>query len=69
VFILDFVTVIPSLFDDELRVQVQLVPSHTEQSRIARITKAWEQLSAMFGCRLRSDHGVHHPEIDGPEID
>jgi hypothetical protein len=58
-----------SLFDGELRVQVQMVLSHTEQSRIARITKAWEQLPAMFGYRLRSDHRVHHPEVSGPKID
>lgn len=57
-----------SLFDDELRVQVQMILSRTEQSRIARITKAWEQLLATFGCRLRSDHGVHHPEISGLKI-
>jgi hypothetical protein len=44
--------------DGGFRDQIQMALSHVEQSRIACIAKAWEQLSALFGYRLRSDPSI-----------
>ena len=47
-----------SLVDVDLRQQVQLALSQTEQDRIARIASSWEQISALFGYRLRPELGA-----------
>jgi AcrR family transcriptional regulator len=49
-----------SLSDGELRDQVQLALAESEQRRTERVALAWEQLTALFGYRLR-------PELAGFE--
>jgi AcrR family transcriptional regulator len=46
-----------SLTDGELRDQVQLALAQSERARAARIAKAWEQLTGLFGYRLRPELG------------
>ena len=47
-----------SLADGELRENVQAALARTETSRIDRIASSWQQLSAVFGYRLRTDLGA-----------
>lgn len=44
-----------SLADGELRDQVRAVLARSEQGRIDRVAKAWEQLTDLFGYRLRPE--------------
>jgi AcrR family transcriptional regulator len=46
-----------SLPDGELREQVRAALARSEHDRIARIAKAWEQLAALLGYRLRPEAG------------
>jgi AcrR family transcriptional regulator len=47
-----------SLADGELRDQVQVALAQSEQGRTARIATAWEQLTGLFGYRLRPELGA-----------
>lgn len=47
-----------SLADGELRDQVQAALAESEQGRLDRIAKAWEQLTSLFGYRLRPELGA-----------
>lgn len=47
-----------SLADGELRDQVQAALAASEQRHLARIAQAWEQLTGLFGYRLRPESGV-----------
>jgi AcrR family transcriptional regulator len=47
-----------SLADGGLRDQVQMALAESEQGRTARIARAWEQLAALFGYRLRPELGA-----------
>src|SRR5271166_1297087 len=47
-----------SLADGELRDQVQLALAQSEQARLTRVAKAWEQLAGLFGYRLRPELGA-----------
>lgn len=46
-----------SLADGELRDQVQEALARSEQGRTARVAEAWEQLTELFGYRLRPELG------------
>jgi AcrR family transcriptional regulator len=46
-----------SLADGELRDQVQAALAQSEQGRTARVAKSWEQLTGLFGYRLRPKLG------------
>jgi AcrR family transcriptional regulator len=46
-----------SLADGELRDQVQEALARSEQGRTARVAEAWEQLTGLFGYRLRPELG------------
>lgn len=47
-----------SLADGELRDQVQAALAESERGRLAGIARAWEQLTALFGYRLRPELGT-----------
>ena len=47
-----------SLAEGDLRDQVQVALSQTEQAHTARVAKAWEQLVGLFGYRLRPELGA-----------
>jgi AcrR family transcriptional regulator len=47
-----------SLADGELRDQVQAALARSEQAHNARIARAWQQLTALFGYRLRPGSGI-----------
>ena len=47
-----------SLADGELREQVSAALAQSEREHTARVAHAWEQLSALFGYRLRPRLGV-----------
>ena len=47
-----------SLADGELRDQVQVTLAQSEQDRTARVAEAWEQLTGLFGYRLRPELGA-----------
>jgi AcrR family transcriptional regulator len=47
-----------SLAEGDLRDQVQRALAENEQDHNARVAKAWEQLVALFGYRLRPELGV-----------
>jgi len=47
-----------SLAEGELRDQVQSALTQSEQSRTARVAQAWEQLTGLFGYRLRPELGA-----------
>jgi AcrR family transcriptional regulator len=47
-----------SLAQGDLRDQVQVALSQTEQAHTARVAKAWEQLVGLFGYRLRPELGA-----------
>jgi AcrR family transcriptional regulator len=47
-----------SLADGELRDQVQAALAQSEQARMTRVAKAWEQLAGLFGYRLRPELGA-----------
>jgi AcrR family transcriptional regulator len=47
-----------SLADGELRDQVQVTLAQSEHDRLARIATAWEQLTGLFGYRLRPELGA-----------
>ncbi len=42
----------------ELRDQVQAALAQSEQARLGRLAKAWEQLAGLFGYRLRPELGA-----------
>jgi len=44
-----------SLADGDLRDQVQAALAQTERGRLAAVARAWEQLTALFGYRLRPE--------------
>jgi AcrR family transcriptional regulator len=47
-----------SLADGTLRDQVQAALAQSEQTQNARVAQAWQELTAMFGYRLRPGSGV-----------
>jgi len=47
-----------SLADGELRDQVQAALARSEQARLARIAKGWQQLAGLLGYRLRPESGA-----------
>jgi AcrR family transcriptional regulator len=47
-----------SLADGELRDQVRAALARSEQARLARIVKGWQELAGLFGYRLRPEFGV-----------
>jgi AcrR family transcriptional regulator len=47
-----------SLTEGQLREEVQVSLARTEQDHTARVAKAWEQLVALFGYRLRPELGA-----------
>jgi len=47
-----------SLAEGELRDQVQATLAQSEHDRITRIANAWQQLTGLFGYRLRAELGV-----------
>jgi|NGEPerStandDraft_6_1074524.scaffolds.fasta_scaffold17453_4 AcrR family transcriptional regulator len=47
-----------SLAEGDLRDQVQVALSQTEQAHTARVAKAWERLVGLFGYRLRPELGA-----------
>jgi len=47
-----------SLADGDLRDQVQAALNQSEQAHNARIAQAWQQLTALFGYRLRPGSGI-----------
>ncbi len=47
-----------SLADGELRDQVQSAIARSEEERVHRIARAWGQLAALFGYRLREEAGA-----------
>ena len=47
-----------SLADGDLRDQVQAALNQSEQAHNARIAQAWQQLTALFGYRLRPESGI-----------
>jgi AcrR family transcriptional regulator len=44
-----------SLSDSSLRAQVQTALAQAEAARIAQVARAWQQLAALFGYRLRPE--------------
>ena len=46
-----------SLAEGELRQQVQVALAASERDRTTRVAQAWEQLTALFGYRLRPELG------------
>ena len=49
---------VASLAPGELRDQVQEALARSEQTRAARVATSWEQLSGLFGYRVRPELGV-----------
>jgi AcrR family transcriptional regulator len=47
-----------SIADGELRDQVQLALAKSERDHIARVARAWEHLTGLFGYRLRPELGA-----------
>jgi len=47
-----------SISDGELRDRVQAALARSEQRHLARVASAWEQLTALFGYRLKPGLGV-----------
>jgi hypothetical protein len=47
-----------SLADGDLRDQIQVALAQAEQARTAQIAQSWEQLTGLFGYRLRPELGA-----------
>jgi AcrR family transcriptional regulator len=52
-----------SLADGELREEVRATLARSEQRRMARVAKAWEQLAGLLGYRLRPGSGVSFTDL------